>query len=248
MLLTPKPGIIYGPVNSRRLGRSLGINVLPPSHKPCTFDCAYCHFGWTPREPAPPFPAVDHVLREVEIALLRENPAFLTFSGNGEPTTHPHFGDIVDGVLGLRDLYLPAARVAVLSNSTRVGDAGVRVALAKLDVRIMKLDAGTEAVFQSFNRPLDPISLADVVAGLLQIPALTLQTLFAAGSAGNAHPAHVAAWADQVVALAPLAVQIYTLDRDWPSRDLQPVDRATLDHIAAALHARGCPATVFTRT
>ncbi len=248
MLLTPKPGIIYGPVNSRRLGRSLGINVLPAAHKPCTFDCAYCHFGWTPCEPPPPFPSVAQVLHEVEVALLRLDPAFLTFSGNGEPTTHPDFGDIVDGVLRLRDRYLPTAQVAVLSNSTRVGDAQIRAALARLDARIMKLDAGSEEVLQSYNRPVEPITLQDILEGLRQIPGLTVQALFAGGPGGNTDAQHIVAWVDHVVALAPLAVQLYSLDRDGPARRLQPADPATLAHIAAELRTRGCPATVFART
>ena len=253
MLLTPKPGIIYGPVSSRRLGRSLGINLLPPGEKPCTFDCAYCQYGWTKHGPSSSeyaYPGVEQVLRQVELALTDPSLRFeiVTFSGNGEPTTHPRFREIVDGVVHLRDRHAPTARTAVLSNSTRVDDLAVRAALAQLDVRIMKLDAGTEAVLQRYNHPVEPITLAQILDGLRQIPAVTLQALFAAGPDGNADAAHIDAWIAQVVAITPLAVQLYTLDRDWPSARLHPVAPAALEELAAALHARDCPATVFTRT
>jgi wyosine [tRNA(Phe)-imidazoG37] synthetase (radical SAM superfamily) len=249
MLLTPKPGIIYGPVASRRLGFSLGINLLPPLEKPCTFDCAYCQYGFTQRPPSPSdaFPSVDAVLAAVESALaeLPLPPAFLTFSGNGEPTTHPHFLTAVQDVCALRDRVLPSAKVAVLSNSTRVFDPVVRQALALLDTRIMKLDAGTEAVFQRYCRPLENVTLDRIVAGLAALSNVTVQALFASGSCGNADPEHVRAWVEKVVAIAPIETQIYTLDRDWPSRDLRPLDDSALEAIARDLRAAGCHATVF---
>lgn len=251
MLLEPKAGIIYGPVASRRLGFSLGINVLPVGQKYCSFDCAYCQYGWTKRAPASddPFPTVEAVLAAVEKALKAPavSPAYLTFSGNGEPSTHPEFPAIVEGVRKLRDRLLPAAKLAVLSNSTGVPSASVRQALALLDVRIMKLDAGTEAIFRSYCRPLASVSLDEIVAGLASMREVTLQTLFAGGPGGNADPAHVAAWIEKVVAIRPTAVQLYTLDRDWPSRDLAPVDSCALHAIARDLQAAGCPATVYGR-
>jgi wyosine [tRNA(Phe)-imidazoG37] synthetase (radical SAM superfamily) len=248
MLLTPKPGIIYGPVASRRLGFSLGINLLPPREKPCTFDCAYCQYGWTPRPPSPDdaFPSVDAVRGALEAALaaLPVPPAFLTFSGNGEPTTHPAFAEVVRAVCAVRDRVLPSARVAVLSNSTRVGDPRVRQALDLLDARIMKLDAGTEAVFQRYCRPLEPITLDAIVAGLAALSAVTLQALFTGGPGGNADAEHVRAWARKVAAIAPVATQIYTLERDWPSRELRPLSLQELEAIAHALRAVGVNATL----
>jgi wyosine [tRNA(Phe)-imidazoG37] synthetase (radical SAM superfamily) len=252
MLLSPKPGIIYGPVASRRLGFSLGINLLPPRKKNCTFDCVYCQYGWTLRAPSDgdAFPTVDQVLASVKEALTSPAvvPSFLTFSGNGEPTTHPQFLDIARGVRALRDRLLPTAKLAVLSNSTRVGQPSVRTALGLLDMRIMKLDAGTEAMFEQFCRPLEPVTLDQIVAGLADLGDVTLQALLAAGPAGNADPAHLAAWTEKVVAIAPVGVQIYTLDRDWPSRDLSPLDSAALHAIAAMLRGANCPATVYSKT
>jgi wyosine [tRNA(Phe)-imidazoG37] synthetase (radical SAM superfamily) len=251
MLLSPKPGIIYGPVASRRLGSSLGINLLARGQKTCTFDCAYCQYGWTPRLPSDTdaFPTVDEVLAAVEEALRNSTAplAFLTFSGHGEPTTHPRFLSIVEGVKALRDRHRPTAKIAVLSNSTRLAHPGVRQALDLVDARIMKLDAGTEAMFQRYCRPLEPVILDDIVAGLASLQDVTLQALFAAGPDGNADPAHVAAWAGKVVAIRPLDVQIHTLDRAWPSAKLAPLDALALHAIADRLRDSGCPATVHVR-
>lgn len=251
MLLHPKAEIIYGPVPSRRLGLSLGINVLPFGQKYCTFDCAYCQYGWTERAPrqGDDFPPATGVLAAVEKALQTPtiSPAYLTFSGNGEPTTHPAFASIVEGVRALRDRLLPTAKLAVLSNSTCVTLPSVREALDRVDVRIMKLDAGTEAVFRSYSRPLTTCSLDELVAGLTHLRDVTVQTLFAGGPGGNADPAHVAAWIEKVVAIAPVAVQLHTLDRDWPSRELSPLSPAALHAIADALHEAHCPATVYLR-
>lgn len=255
MLLSPKAGIIYGPVASRRLGFSLGINLLPPGTKNCTFDCAYCQYGWTRRAPlqGDAFPTVDEVLAVVEAALLKPAiaPAYLTFSGNGEPTTHPDFASVVQGVRRLRDRLLPTAKLAVLSNSTQACERRVREGLALLDVRIMKLDAGTEAVFQRYCRPVVAVSVDSIVAALSELGRLgevTLQALFTGGPGGNAQPAHVAAWIERVAAISPVGVQLYTLDRDWPSGALSPLEPAALHAIAAALRGAGCPATVYLRT
>lgn len=252
MLLDPKPGVIYGPVNSRRLGASLGINLLPPGQKRCTFDCAYCHFGWSAGPPTQhdAFPTPDLVLSAVEGALHKHQdslPAFLTFSGNGEPTSHPQFLTIVERVRALRDRLCPGTKLALLSNSTRLADANVRAALTLLDVRIMKLDAGTEAMFRRYSRPLEAITLEDIVDHLANLREVTLQTLFTSGAGGNAHPEHVTAWIEKVLAIHPVDVQIHTLDRDWPSTELAPVEPATLQGIAARLHQAGRPATVFLR-
>jgi len=252
ILLNPKPGIIYGPVNSRRLGASLGINLLPPGEKRCTFDCAYCHFGGTagPPSPSDAFPTIDQVLSAVGIALHNlqgSPPAFLTFSGNGEPTSHPQFLPIVEGVRALRDRLCPGSKLALLSNSTRLADARVRTALSLLDLRIMKLDAGTETVFRRYSRPLESLTLESVVHQLANLREVTLQTLFTGGAGGNSDPEHVSAWIEKVAAIRPVGVQIHTLDRDWPSTELAPVAPAALHGIAARLHQVGCPATVFLR-
>lgn len=250
MLLELKTDHVYGPVRSRRLGASLGINPLPPGRKTCSLDCLYCQYGWTPRgyqDTPGAFPPVERVIGQVEAALARlaEQPAFLTFSGNGEPTLHPAFPALVDGIIGLRDRLAPNARTAILSNSTRLGEPAVFAALRRLDTRIMKLDAGTQAVLGAFNQPLEPLAVGDVVDGLSALGDVTIQALFAAGPGGNLNEANVAAWTEQVVRIRPVAVQVYTLARGFPSRDIEPAAQESLEAIAGALRQRGLPATAF---
>ncbi len=252
MLLAPKSGVVYGPVRSRRLGASLGINLLPPGRKLCTFDCLYCQYGWTDRSllrragPAD-FPTVDEVMLGVEAALARcaEPPAYLTFSGNGEPTLHPDLPEIVDGIIHLRDRVVPSARTAILSNGTRVGEPVIRDALTRLDARIMKLDAGTEEALRRYNRPVEPITLDEIAEGLRSLGRVTIQALFTAGPGGNAGAVEVDSWARRVAAISPVAVQIYTLARGWPSDVIEPVDRSELERIRATLVSRGIDASVF---
>jgi len=252
VLLDLKRGITYGPVRSRRLGRSLGINLLGSAAKVCTFDCLYCQYGWTPagavsRTEPDGLPSPDDVFAAVRSALetLDEPPAYLTFSGNGEPTLHPHFGEIVDGVTALRNRLAPAAKTAILSNSTRAGDPSVRSALGRLDVRIMKLDAGTEETFRRFNRPLEQVSLAEVLEGLRALGGVTIQALFADGSDGNTNAEEIHAWVDAVVWVKPIAVQLYTLARGYPSDRIGPVGTRLLAAIRDRLLALGVPAAVF---
>lgn len=252
MLLDLKRGVTYGPVSSRRLGRSLGINLFGSAKKLCTFDCLYCHFGWSDASAAEQLGAtavqkVDDVLGGVAAELERqgEPPAYLTFSGNGEPTLHPEFPALVEGVIGIRDRLAPGVRTAVFSNGSRAGDPRVRDALAKVDVRIMKLDVGNEETFRRFNQPVAGVTLAQVVAGLRTLEDVTLQSMFADGRAGNLDPGDVADWLDKVAVIAPLEVQVYTLARGYPSREIEPAAREKLDAIVALLHLRGIAATAF---
>jgi len=249
MLLEPKSGCVYGPVRSRRLGRSLGINPLPAGRKTCTLDCQYCQYGWTPPTPAPAsaFPPPADVLRAVEerLGTLEEPPDYLTFSGNGEPTLHPRFPDLVDGVLGIRDRLAPRARVAILSNSTTAGDPEVRDALRRLDVRIMKLDAGRGETLRRFNQPRVGISVEDLVESLRALGGVTVQALFAGGRMGNAVEEDVEPWLEVVRRVRPVTVQVYSLDRDTPSRELLRLDAAALRAIADRLSERGIEARAF---
>jgi wyosine [tRNA(Phe)-imidazoG37] synthetase (radical SAM superfamily) len=250
MLLTPKSTIVYGPVRSRRLGRSLGINLLPAGRKVCSFDCQYCQYGFAvPMTQAPSrgFPAPAEVLATVETALAEqaEAPAWLTFSGNGEPTLHPRFAEIVDGIIALRDRLAPQARTAILSNSTRLPDDGIRHALARLDARIMKLDVGTEAGLRRFSQAAASLSLESIVDGLARLADVTLQTLFAGGPSGNLDAAEVTAWLAAVARIRPRAVQLYTLDREAPNAGLTRARAEELQDIRRRLAAHGIPATVY---
>ena len=251
-MLELKKGITYGPVRSRRLGASLGINLLPPGGKLCTFDCLYCQYGWSDTTlpgtiPTEAFPTVERVLFAVEDAVfaLPEPPAYLTFSGNGEPTLHPEFPSIVEGLIPLRDRIAPGARTAILSNSTTVMDKRNRAALAKLDVRMMKLDAGSQSTLVRFNRPAPNVRLMDILEGLRSLGDVTIQCLFAGGAEGNMGEPDVEAWLAAVASIKPMAVQVYTLARDTPSRNISPASRQALEGICEKLLARGIAAQAY---
>lgn len=252
MLLDLKKGIIYGPVHSRRLGRSLGINILPGEAKLCTFDCLYCQYGWTGIHDAKPprdvdLPSVSDVLDAVRnaLALIDVPPAYITFSGNGEPTLHSDFPRMVEGVIDLRNRFSPQSETAILSNSTTVSDPDIRSALARLDLRIMKLDSGSEEMLGAYNRPCGGIHLGEIVEGLAALKDVTIQALFTGGPAGNGGVEAVDAWIDQLEKIRPLMVQIYTLDRGYPSRRIEPLSRTELLDVAARLESRSIRAQVY---
>jgi len=256
MILELKKGLTYGPVRSRRLGRSLGINLFPGDKKRCPFDCVYCQYGWTPRTAVHLDRDVLHLPtpHEVEAAVSRtlesltEPPAYLTFSGNGEPTLHPDFPEMVDRLVTLRNRLGGGMRTAVLSNSARVTEPDIRGALARLDVRIMKLDCGTEEVFRRYNRPAAGLSLEGVMEGLRSLAAgspVTIQALFTAGADGNMTSDNVSAWVERLRKIKPAAVQLYSLDRGHPAGDLRSASGAELGRLAEAAGAAGIPVTVF---
>lgn len=236
-------GIIYGPIFSRRLGRSLGINLSGVDRKVCSFNCVYCQYGLArPIEPAEigvGLPSVADVLGQVERALKKPRTIdYLTFSGNGEPTLHPVFPEIVRGVLALRDKLRPDAKLAILSNASRVTDPEIRSALQRLDAPMMKLDAGDELTFQAINRPAQPIRLADIVAGLSNLPNLMIQSMLLDGNISNVRGAAYAAWANLLVELNPRKVHIYSLDRPAAFEGVEAVSTARLEEIAADLRTR----------
>lgn len=195
MLLELQQTIIYGPVRSRRLGRSLGINVLPARRKVCSFNCVYCQYGWEESVgradiEASTFPAVEEIERAVKAALagIDPPPAYVTFSGNGEASLHPDFTDLVERITHLRDRLAPAAQTAILSNSSTASDPEVRQALSRLDVRIMKLDVGCPQDLTAYNRPAATVELETILDGLTSLKDVTIQTLFSTGPMGNCHP------------------------------------------------------------
>jgi wyosine [tRNA(Phe)-imidazoG37] synthetase (radical SAM superfamily) len=250
-------GIIYGPVQSRRLGASLGINLLPSEYKLCSFNCLYCQYGWTKRVTFAPgerlqdLPSVGAVAAalESELALLssgRGTIDAITICGNGEPTLYPARAEVVTRVKRIRDRYEPKARVAILSNSSTVGNAAVRAALELVDVKIMKFDAGTEGMFRQLNHPAAPVYMGEIVAGLKQLKDPHLQSCFVQGRVTNADPDSVAIWIDKVREIHPVAVQLYTLDREPADKRIERVSHATLAWIAHALRWRGgLPAQIY---
>ncbi len=238
-------GILYGPVASRRLGRSLGINLSPCRRKLCSFDCVYCHYGRSERlatDPAPfvaDLPSVDEVLAALGAALAGplEFDVF-TFSGNGEPTLHPNFPEIVECTLELRDRHRPGTPLALLTNSSLLADNEVREAVARLDLAICKLDAGTEDVFRAINRPAPGLDLEGVIQALRNMNGVVLQTLLVGGEPGNVSAGAIDAYLDRVREIGPREVQVYSTDRPVVSRRLVRVPPDELERIAHAAEER----------
>lgn len=247
--LALQTGIIYGPVRSRRLGASLGINLLPADYKLCSFNCGYCQYGWTPEPARDAARALNDLPRRGEVAdaleralktIVRKRQTLdaITFSGNGEPTLHPDFPAIVESARGLRDQYLPRARLAALSNSSTVTQPQIRAALDRVDLKIMKLDAGSEEIMHQLNGPAPPFYLKDIVTGLKGLNGVILQSLFVQGRITNADPDSVALWIESVREIHPDLVQIYTLDRVPADNRISKVNLATLQWIASQLRWR----------
>jgi wyosine [tRNA(Phe)-imidazoG37] synthetase (radical SAM superfamily) len=252
-LLGLKKGIIYGPIASRRLGRSLGINLSPTARKVCSFNCVYCHYGWTKALEADlsdytdELPSPDAVREDLTRALsqLSPPPQYITFSGNGEPSLHPDFPEIVDIVLGVRQASGTAANVAILSNSTAAVRKPVRRALGKLDVRIMKLDAGTQEVLDRINRPAAGVSLDSIVEGLKLVDGITLQSVFVDGEVSNIGDDDISAWIERVAEIGPKKAQIYSLENAPAMSTLVGVGPARLEEIAERVRRLGIDARAY---
>jgi len=237
-LLGLQKGIIYGPINSRRLGSSLGLNILPVEYKACPFNCVYCQYGFTLHDgfvfdsDGRNMPKVNQVAGALEDGLKKfPDVAYVTFSGNGEPTLHPDFAAIVDEVKAIKMRLAPSAKLAILSNSALVGHRGVRDALQKLDVCFMKLDAGYKELFQKFNRPHRDVNFEEIVAGLKLLDGVIIQALFAGGEHGNYNDYAIDRWIETVGHINPVGCHIYSLDRGAPDRKLSVIDRDGLNRI-----------------
>jgi wyosine [tRNA(Phe)-imidazoG37] synthetase (radical SAM superfamily) len=230
-ILPLKQDIMYGIVRSRRLKSSLGINLSPGEFKLCSFNCVYCHYGFTKvvTTDATKYRYLFPSPQEVEDALIKrlnsmeELPLYITFSGNGEPAMHPEFPEIVDRVLAVRDRLVPNIKTAILSNSTTAHIPEIREAILKLDVPIMKLDAGDVATFRKTNRPAKEVDFEVMVAALTEMPGITLQTCLFSGSISNSEDDQIDAWIQQVKRIRPQEAQVYTVDRPPADSGLVPV-------------------------
>lgn len=249
--------IIFGPVHSRRLGLSLGVNLLPTSSKLCSFDCIYCECGWNAEHRGGArFNDRAEVRRLLEQTLRRmvadgTPPDVITFAGNGEPTMHPDFEGVIDDTLALRDAICPAAKVSVLSNATRIGREEVRRALLRVDNNILKLDSAFDATARLINNPQSPVySVRRVVDQMKGFDGhLTVQTMFLRGEfdrqrVDNTTEEEVAAWLRLIGEIRPRQVMVYSLDRDTPCRTLEKVPREELQAIATRVEALGIPCSV----
>ena len=238
-----QPGIIYGPVFSRRLGRSLGINLLSIHQKMCSYDCIYCQYGpakvWDASDGIDLFPSVETVLSAVEKALNKPRTIeYLTFSGNGEPTLHPDFAQIVQAVYELRNRYRPDAKIALLSNAFRVVEPQLLSVFRCIDAPMMKLDAGDEQTFSAINRPGIGIDYHDLVEGLKRVPNLIIQSLLIEGEISNVRGAAYDAWSHTLAEVQPSEIHIYTVERPPATNFVFPVEPKKLEKIALDLIQR----------
>lgn len=240
--------IIFGPVKSRRLGVSLGINLLPSNRKVCSFDCIYCECGFNPgsNAPATVLPNREEVREALEARLKQMTaqgvmPDVITFAGNGEPTLHPQFPGIIDDTLTLRQELCPAARVAVLSNASRIHSPAIFDALLKVDDNIQKLDSANPDTIRLIDRPQGSFDLEKTVELLKKFQGrVAIQTLFVKGTFNgvpidNSSDEEVTEWLKLVKYINPREVMVYTIDRDTPVNTLEKVTPEKLNEIAARL-------------
>ena len=220
--------IVFGPIRSRRLGSSLGVNLLPSKGKLCNFDCVYCECGWNKDGKSDgKFPLLEDIEAALEDKMSKASSEgvpvdSITFSGNGEPTIHPDFPKVIDVTLRLRDRYFHAAKVSVLSNATMIGRKDVAEALMRVDNPILKIDASSDDLIQKINKPAGSYRLAEVVENLRKFDGrFVLQTMFLKSPEfDTASPEALKAWMDIVRELKPREVMVYTIDRETPDKSL----------------------------
>ena len=271
------PSPIFGPVHSRRLGISLGINLLPADGKVCSFNCIYCECGFNEdHRPTLPMPTREEVAERLEQKLQQmvsdgRLPDVLTFAGNGEPTCHPHFAEIIDDTIRLRNQYCPNAKVSVLSNATMIHRQTVHDALMRVDNNIQKLDTIDPIYINKVDRPVGNYDVEKIIEGMKAFRGhVIIQTMFMRGmikrsmirsaegrllpegrkndqwsmeSVDNTGEEYVAPWLEVVKAIKPQQVMIYTIDRETPAHDLLKATYEQLDAIRDRVIAAGISCT-----
>ncbi len=245
--------IIFGPVSSRRLGVSLGINLLPATKKVCNFNCIYCECGWTHeiKKADAFFPSREVVYKALDLKLSemseqQQRPDVITFAGNGEPTLHPDFPGIIDDSIELRNKYFPGTKIAVLSNSTTITIPGIREALLKVEMNILKLDSGFDLTVKVHNQPRVNVKVTELIENLKKFNGqLIIQTLFLRGIHNgrvidNTTPDELEAWLKAINIIRPAEVMIYTISRDTPDGGiLKKVPLSELKDIAGQVRKLG---------
>ena len=261
---------VFGPVHSRRLGISLGINLLPGDGKMCSFDCIYCECGYNADRPAhsrmPSRGRVAEALEERlrQMAAAGVAPDVLTFAGNGEPTIHPHFAEIVDDTLKLRDKYCPRAKVSLLSNATMAARPSVHAAMLRIDNNILKLDTVSQSYIRLVNRPVSlckaqpggggegpqkGYNVGEVIETLHSFEGkVIIQTMFLKGlyngiNVDNTGDEYVDPWIKAIGYIQPHAVMVYTIDRETPDHELRKAPKTVLDDICARVKKTGIECT-----
>lgn len=249
------PSPIFGPVHSRRLGISLGINLLPADGKVCSFNCIYCECGFNEaHRPKLPMPSREEVAQKLEEKLQQmlsegQLPDVLTFAGNGEPTCHPHFAEIIADTIRLRNRYCPKAKVSVLSNSTMIHRQQVHDALMQVDNNILKLDTINPLYINKVDQPVGTYDVQTIIERMKAFKGhVIIQTMFMRGeykgeSVDNTSDEFVLPWLEAVKQICPQQVMVYTIDRETPAQGLQKASREQLDVIRDLVIAAGIPCT-----
>lgn len=249
------PSPVFGPIKSRRLGISLGVNLLPADGKICTFDCIYCECGFnSERRPKRRIPQRHEVADALEMKLAEMKadgalPDVITFAGNGEPTVHPQFNEIIDDTIALRDRYCPDAKVSVLTNATMLSKPTVFEALLKVDNNILKLDTVDTAYIKRVDRPNGRYDVREIIGYMKKFRGkAVIQTMFLKGEVdgidvNNTVEEYVAPWIEAVKEIAPREVMIYTIDRETPQKGLLKATPDELDRIVGRLAEAGIKAS-----
>jgi wyosine [tRNA(Phe)-imidazoG37] synthetase (radical SAM superfamily) len=250
--------IVFGPVNSRRFGVSLGINLLPAGYKFCTFNCIYCECGWTFREQSKkhPLPKRIEIYQQLNRVLEKMKidnniPDNITFAGNGEPTIHPQFAAIIDDTIELRNKYFPELSISVLSNSTMLHKKDVFNALHKIENNVLKLDTAIEETFRILNQPYAKTALRTIIENIKRFNGnQVIQTLFIRGKFNgriidNTTDDEVNAWLEVLNEIKPKYVMIYPIARDTPVKGLEKITRSELDSIANRVEGIGIPTKTY---
>jgi wyosine [tRNA(Phe)-imidazoG37] synthetase (radical SAM superfamily) len=252
----PIDGIVYGPVTSRRLRVSLGINPLGLEKKLCNFDCPYCDLGPTLIKVSQirklnSFPTTTQITEAFQnkiIQLTKDKVTldFITFSGNGEPTLHPDFLEIVKEVKIIRNLLIPEVKMAVLSNGSTLNDSQIIRALDLLDERFIKLDAGNDRVLEQINSPLIRANIDRLVQGAKTLKDVVIQTIFVSGSINNTMPEHIDDWIESIGLIKPKFVHIYSVSKQTAKTGIAAVPRQRLKEISILLEKRTkTPSLIF---
>jgi len=251
--------IIFGPVKSRRLGNSLGINLLPKNFKLCNFNCVYCECGWTKEDTIKSIGNKFHPVEEVERELAKKlkylhETGFridnITFAGNGEPTIHPKFPEIIDITIQLRNKYYPEAEISVLSNATMLHNKKVFNALLKIENNIQKLDSAFTETIKIINQPLKNIEAKTIIENLKKFNGkVIIQTLFLRGVANgirfdNSTEGEINEWIKALKYIKPQKVMVYTFSRNTPLDTLQKLSLEELNAIADKVKQLGIDVVV----
>ncbi|HOG36868.1 MAG TPA: radical SAM protein [Paludibacteraceae bacterium] len=249
--------VIFGPIKSRRLGISLGVNLLPATAKVCSFNCIYCECGFNFTDPKAHLPSLKELETQLEQTLERmvaDNKKLdsITFAGNGEPTMHPQFAAIIDATIRLRNRYYPQTKISVLSNATMLHRPAVVVALNKVDNNILKLDSVIDATVKLINQPVNPkFDITKIIEqqrqfnGNLIVQSLFLKGTYRGQTVDNTTEKEVSAWLNAIDYIRPKLVEIYSLDRIPPISTLQKIDSAVLQQIADRVEKLGISTSVI---